>query len=342
MTNKMPDWEKELKNKPLRRSSFTPQMMRRVEEEVVKRRPSRAFSAARLAGATALGVALIVGGTALERSGLLDGLQQQETAQPLSKPNDKNETAARSAGQQLAIALQDGAAGAVANVPLVFAYAGTQFDEEKPGGLHKSKAFEHDTIGDPHQLEEAVKATSFALTETEASMVQALMIVQQSNQERYLMLIPAGWTGQVAVGELTGSIAAEIENPQNPKERLLYDEHSSIDSPTIWAALATYFPDRKKEAEQHDIRAETRSGQQLRLLYTNESDGSGFSRYEWASQGRGALAVGAVYYSRDEQGTYVIRQLELSLEGTANTAAADVVLRFFEANHGVLSLGIDD
>ncbi|WP_179218568.1 DUF4850 domain-containing protein [Saccharibacillus sp. O23] len=342
MTNQTPDWEKELKRKPFRRSSFTPQMMRRVEEEAAKRQPSRVVSAARLTGAAVLGVALVVGGTALERSGVLDGLRQQQTAQSVSEPTDENGQAARSAGQQLAVALQDGAEGAVANVPLVFAYAGTQFDEEKPGGSHESKAFEPDTTGDPRRVEEAVKATSFAVTETEASTVQALMIVRKDDQERYLTLIPAGWTGQVAAAGLSGSVAVELENPQNPKERMLYDEHSSKDSPTIWTALATYFPARKQEAEQHDIRAETRSGQQLRLLYTSESGGSGFSRYEWTSQGRGAVAVGAVCYSRDEQGTYVIRQAELSLEGTSNAAAADVVLRFFEASDGVLALGIDD
>lgn len=343
MTNKVPDWEKELKNKPLRRSSFTPQMMRRVEEEAVKRRPSRAFSAARLAGATLLGILLIVGGTALERSGLLGGSQQQETAQPVSDPTGDNEQAARNAERQLSIALQDGAAGAVANVPLVFVEAGTQFDEEEPDGSDKLEATfgDNPTVG-LRGLEEAVKATSFALTKAEALTVQALMIVRQSNQERYLTIIPAGWTGQAAAADLTGSVALELENPQNPKERLLYDEHSGKDSPTVWTPLATYFPDRKQEAEQHDSRAETRGGEKLRLLYTSESGGSGFSRYEWTSQGRGAVAVGAIYYSRDEQGTIVIRQAEMSLEGTKNAAAADVVLRFFESSDGVLALGIDD
>jgi|GEM_PF-6724896 len=324
------DWEKDLKHKPFRRSSFTPQMMREVEERLEQRRPSRAALWGRTAGISALGLALIAGGAALERSGALNGLWQQQ-AQYVSSPADKEQAEVNGPSptpQSPMLAFpqknEDGETAGTVSIPLSFLKAEIFIGQP-----------ENESIPDLPQM-------TFALTAKEAEALQAVLVHRPDDGSGYMLLVPRSWKADHAWIGANGSVGVGFVNPDNPGdpesrdpgspgERLLYEE--TFSGGDIATGMGTYFPDRKAWAEEEGFGVLSYDGLEFRSLYINEGEDTGFSRYEWTRQGEGAVASGAAYYSQKPD-NYTFRKLEMSLKGTAYSQAADTIMRFFEANEG--------
>ncbi|OWA36032.1 hypothetical protein B9G55_09195 [Saccharibacillus sp. O16] len=324
------DWEKELKQKPFRRSSFTPQMMRQVEQELEKRRPSRTSLWGRAAGITALGLMLIAGGAALERSEWLNGLGLGSA--PFAKaPLDveqSGEAGTSPAPQKPEVAFplknENGETAGSVSIPLSVVEAKLAIGQP-----------ENDSIPDVPQM-------TFALTANEAQSLQAVLMHRPDDGTGYVLLVPRAWKVQQSWIGATGSVGVDFVNPDkpgdptmqdpgSPGERLLYRE--TFSGGDVAARIGTYFPDHKAWAEEQGYGVLSYAGVQFRSLYVNEGDETGFSRYDWTQQGKGTVVSGAAYYSQ-KSNNYTFRKLEMSLEGTAYTQTADVILRFFEANEG--------
>ncbi|MDO3410064.1 DUF4850 domain-containing protein [Saccharibacillus sp. CPCC 101409] len=307
MTKKDIDWEKELKPKPFRNNSFTPQMMRRVEEQL-KAGPSRVSTFGRRAGVLTLGAALLAGVIALESSGALSSLRQKPA---VSAPD----TPRQSVWLAFPHKKEDGSVGTGAvSVPLETVQARM-------------------SVGYPRtETAPSLPKMTFALTEEEAAQLKSVLVYHPDDGQGYLLLVPRTWTLVSAVAGANGSFSSIFADPDNPVEQLEYDV--SFNGPAI-SGIGTYFPDRAEWAGQQGYEPDTREGTNLRVLYSNEAEEKGFSRYEWTRQGEGAVAGGAAYYSMTGQGN-LFRKLEMSLAGTANSTAADTILRFFEDNDGAL------
>ncbi|NGZ76285.1 DUF4850 domain-containing protein [Saccharibacillus alkalitolerans] len=318
MTKKDIDWEKELKQKPFRNNSFTPQMMRRVEEKV-KETPRRFELWGRRAGVLTLSAALLAGIFALESGGILDGLRQKPPQAAVTLPEGNGPRTPANLG----FPLKDGAAGSAVNVPLTVVKANLAVDD-----------------GESSDALPELPSVTFALTEEEASALQAALIYRPDGERGYLLLAPRNWTLSEAQVGANGSFGVTWTNPDNSGgsddpdrsgEKLTYTETGTVGS--VVSGIGTYFPERAEWAEQKAFPPETREGMTLRSLYSNDDGTSGFSRYDWTRQGEGAVASGAVYYSLDKR-TYGLRHMEMTLRGTAYSGAADTILRFFEANEG--------
>ncbi|WP_172194652.1 DUF4850 domain-containing protein [Saccharibacillus qingshengii] len=334
MTKKDIDWEKELKPKPFRKNSFTPQMMRKVEQQV-KADSGRAALLRRRAGVLVLGAALLAGGFAAERSGVLEGLRQippesSVGVPPASQPNGTAEShtfpeeAAQTTRIEFPEKKADGGTAGTVSIPLRLLRAELAIGEAQTDSIPE------------------LPDMTFALTAKEAEMLQAVLVQRPDTGEGYVLLAPRSWTPERAVIGANGSVSAEFinpdkagnpeqRNPGDPGERLRYTETFSGGS--VASGIGTYFPDRQTWAERQGFPVQTYEGLALRSQYANEDGEAGFARYDWTRQGDGVVASGAVYYSQNPQND-TLRQLEMSLEGTAYGEAADSILRFFEANQG--------
>lgn len=335
MTNKVPDWEKELKNKPLRRRSFTPQMMQRVEEEA-KKPTVRTSKWMKRAGVLTLGAALLSGGILLERYGAWDGLRQLPRETSIGKSQlPRTENGGEGAGtvqgpargkKELAFPEKngDGETTGTVSIPLNFLKAELAIGEP-----------ENDSVPETPRM-------TFALTAKEAEALQAVLVHRPDDGSGYVLLVPRSWQAAGAWIGANGSIGADFVNPDNPGdpdkkdpgspgERLRYSETFSGSS--VASGMGTYFPDRKKWTEEQGFGVMAYEGVAFRSLYVNENEETGLSRYDWTRQGQGPVASGAAYYSLNQQ-NYTLRNLEISLEGTAYSQTADTILRFFEANEG--------
>lgn len=312
MTKKDIDWEKDLKPKPFRNNSFTPQNMRRVEEKL-DTRPKR-MRVWRRAGLSVLAAALLAGIAGLGAGGALDALRQSPPAATTVAPRIDDS----GASLDLDFPLKDGDGSGTVAVPLTLVEAEL-------------------AIGDSENaLPPAAPNLDFAMTEQEASSVQAVMAYTPDTGEGLLLLAPRSWTLETAQVGANGSQIVEYVNPEHPDERLSYTE-SAVDGGTI-SLIGTYFPSRADWAERKGFPPSADTDAKPRTLYSNENETSGFVRYDRTRPGDGVIASGAAYYEREGD---VFRHEEIALSGKGSSAAADVALRFFEANDGAYRLSAD-
>lgn len=315
MMKKDVDWEKELKPKPFRNNSFTPQTMRRVEEQL-KAKSGRGTFARRGWGMLAVAAVLAAGIAGAERSGMLEDWVQKPTqgVTPMNEP----ETSGPRTSTLLAFPLKDRSVGAAVSVPLTVVQADSVVSEAKMDTLPK------------------LPTVTFALTEEEASLLQAVWVQRPDDGSGYLLLAPKDWALSSARKGSDRVFKVVFESPQgNPGQRLEFSERIGMNSGSILPAIGAYFPNKTEWVESEGFQPEKRAEQELRLLYVNEGEDSGFSRYDWTRQGEGTVASGAAYYSMNGNGTIMLRHQEMSRQGTEYAVEAAAILRFFEENDGV-------